>query len=342
MKRGGNSWKVLLTILIMAALILDSQTALRSARQALELCIQTVIPSLFPFLFLSRVITGNTGSNCGRLGKTVCRLYRIPQGAEMILVTGLLGGYPVGAKSLGIAVASGQLSEKTARRMLIFCNAAGPAFLFGITGLLFQQFRDPWLLWFIHVFSGLCVALLIPSSPGERYQASVVRANTSLPKKLRGSLLTMAEICGWIILTRVLIAILERWFLGYISLPWRIWITGMLELSNGCVSLQELSCPGLRFVLCGVFLGFGGLCVVLQTASAAGKMDTGMYLKGKLLQGGISFLLAYILQFIIYSSDNRMILSPYLLLGVGALTIILIIFLRKAEKRCGILDSVGV
>ena len=34
-------------------LILDSRTALAGAAQGLSLCLKTVIPSLFPFIFLS-------------------------------------------------------------------------------------------------------------------------------------------------------------------------------------------------------------------------------------------------------------------------------------------------
>ena len=43
----------------MLVLILDSKTALAGAREGIDLCIRTVIPSLFPFfLFFVYIIIG--------------------------------------------------------------------------------------------------------------------------------------------------------------------------------------------------------------------------------------------------------------------------------------------
>ena len=42
----------------MLLLIFDSKTALEGARAGIDLCIRTVIPSLFPFFVLSMVLTG--------------------------------------------------------------------------------------------------------------------------------------------------------------------------------------------------------------------------------------------------------------------------------------------
>ena len=41
----------------MLALILDGRTALQGASEGLALCMQAVIPSLCPFLFLSAILT---------------------------------------------------------------------------------------------------------------------------------------------------------------------------------------------------------------------------------------------------------------------------------------------
>ena len=43
----------------MLALILDGRTAIDGARQGIELCLRTVIPSLFPFFVLSILLTSS-------------------------------------------------------------------------------------------------------------------------------------------------------------------------------------------------------------------------------------------------------------------------------------------
>ena len=71
----------------MLALILDSRTALSSATEGVALCIKTIIPSLFPFIFLSGTFSGScSGHAPGFLG----RLPGIPRGMESLLIPTLL------------------------------------------------------------------------------------------------------------------------------------------------------------------------------------------------------------------------------------------------------------
>lgn len=146
----------------IALLILDSKTALAGAQSGVELCIRTVIPSLFPFFLFSILLTTSLIGRRIPILRPVCRLCRIPGGAESILIAGFLGGYPVGAQCVSQAYRAGQLSHRDARRMLGFCNNCGPAFLFGMAAALFREWWAPWSLWGIHIFSALCVGVLIP------------------------------------------------------------------------------------------------------------------------------------------------------------------------------------
>ena len=49
--------KKLLPAISMLILILDPNTAVRSASDAIQLCLKTVVPSLFPFFVLSSMLT---------------------------------------------------------------------------------------------------------------------------------------------------------------------------------------------------------------------------------------------------------------------------------------------
>ena len=55
----------------MLAMILDSRIALSAAAEGVQLCISTVIPSLFPFLFLSGIFGPFLSGGSDRL--YVCR-----------------------------------------------------------------------------------------------------------------------------------------------------------------------------------------------------------------------------------------------------------------------------
>ena len=61
MKCLGRRISIVLPCAAMLALILDSKTALLGAQSGLDLCVRTVIPSLFPFFVISILLTAPFG-----------------------------------------------------------------------------------------------------------------------------------------------------------------------------------------------------------------------------------------------------------------------------------------
>jgi len=273
----------------MLVLILFGKKAVQGASEGVEICIKTVIPSLFPFFVLSVLMNGSVGH--WAMLAPVGKAFHIPDGAETILVTGLLGGYPVGARTVAEAVSQGQLDIREANRMLMFCSQPGPAFLFGVVSSLFPRRGSVWGLWAILLLSAWLVSCFTSGTGLER-TAAFQKNDVSLPQALRSSLTIMAEVCGWVVLFRIGIhifmdsSLLHRFPLGGSLLA------GVLELTNGCLLLSQISSEELRFVLCSAFLSFGGLCVLMQTCSAARGLDMRFYISGKCMQTLIASLLA--------------------------------------------------
>ena len=276
-------------------IILDTRTALAGAADGLQLCIRTVIPSLFPFFVLSALLTSALIGERLRILRPLGRLCGVSQGAESLLLVGMLGGYPAGAQGIAQAYSSGALSKTSAERMLPFCNLAGPAFLFGIVASKFDSPGTIWLLWGVHLLSAILVGALLPRPDAEQ---SVIKATEpyTLPEAVQRSLKVMATVCGWIILFRILIAFLDRWVLWLFPDYVQVAISGILELSCGCCDLGSVSNEGLRFIIAAGILSFGGVCVTMQTASVAKGLRMRIYILGKILQVLISILLAALLQ----------------------------------------------
>lgn len=322
-------------------LVLDTSTAIEGARKGIELCIQTVIPSLFPLIFLSSMISSSLLSTNSKGSRWLCRLFGIPQGTQGILLTGLVGGYPIGAKCIREAVHNGQLAVMDAGRMIVFCNASGPAFLFGMTAALFPNRWTSWLLWCVHLLSALCVARLLPSSS----HSAVIKEQPTkilISKRLRQTVQTTGEICGWITLMRTVISFIQKWGLWLLPKEMRVLTIGMLELSNGCVFLSEIENTGLRFILCAVMIGFGGICVALQTESVAHGINQKLYLPGKVIQGIISFIVAYLFQYILFESNEKVRLPWLFLTALSVLILIVVYCRRKIKKSCGNLELISV
>ena len=281
-------WGSLCAALGILALILDSKTALGGAVEGIRLCLWTVIPSLFPFLLLSnRIMAGISGvpfSALVPLGK----LFLLPRGLESILIPGFLGGYPIGAQCIAQVYRDGMISRRSAENMLAFCSNAGPAFLFGMVGRLFPRLWMPWALWGIQILSAALVSRWFPCGDVASGSAGRTRGQTSMA----ASLGAMASICGWVTVFRVVIAFLERWILWLLSGPGSVLVCGFLELSNGCLALDAVENLTLRFVLCSGIISFGGLCVLMQTASVTEGLSLRPYLLGKTMQAAFSMALS--------------------------------------------------
>ena len=266
----------------MLILILDGRTALIGAQTGIELCLRTVIPSLFPFFLLSILLTSSLSGISLPFLRPLGKLCGIPQGGESILISGFLGGYPAGAQSISAAYRAGQLSKDDAQRMLAFCNNAGPAFLFGMAASVFSNPVIPWLLWGLHLFSAILVSLLIPKNQESSVQISSQNRH-SISSALRSSIHVMASVCGWVVFFRIVIAFLNRWVLWILPVDIQVVVIGFLELSNGCCELPSVSDPSLRFAVCSSLLACGGLCVAMQTQSVLSGLSMKSYFFGKML-----------------------------------------------------------
>ncbi len=317
--------------LAMILLVLDSKTALEGARAGVEVCLYTVIPALLPFLFLSVLISGSVTGKTGRISDMIENQCKMPQGSGVLLLLGLLGGYPVGAQSVFNAYKSGTITKKDAQRLLSFCNNSGPAFIFGILGTLFTSPLISFLIWLIQILSAVITGVLLPGEPDNAVQIQS-KVEFSVSIALERSIKALTAICGWIILFKVLTVILERWILWILPAEGVSLICGILELTGGCLSLSELNGQGLRFILACGFLTFGGLCILMQTASVAKDLDIRSYIHGKLLQTTVSIALAALLQLCIFPSSERT--GNVFLFIIPAVIIILSCFVKKSvEKR---------
>lgn len=283
--------KVISSAIGMMVLILDSKTALEGAAEGLTICIQTVIPSLFPFIFLSTILTNSLSGRQFPILRPLGRFCGMPEGSESYFLVGILGGYPTGADCITNGYCKGLLTKDQAERLLGFCSNAGPAFLFGMAGHLFSSPYTPWILWAIHIISALVAGHFLPKASNHTKSLEIFASSKS-QGSLSHTLRVMASICGWVVLFRILIGFCNRWFLWLFPTEVRCVFTGLLELSNGCCSLAALTSEAMRFLILSCFLAFGGFCVTMQTLYVTEGLSLHWYLIGKLLQTTLSFLLS--------------------------------------------------
>ena len=290
---------ILFSAVLMLMLILDTATMVQGAKDGVLLCIQTVVPALFPFFVISGVLnSGLNGISIPGFG-LIRRLCRIPRGADSIFLLGILGGYPVGAKCIAEAYESGAISKNNGRRMLGFCSNCGPSFIFGICSSLFTVSGASAALWIIQILSAMITGYFLPGECSTN-EVHLTGKPATITASLKTSIKTMAEVCGWVILFRVIIQMLRKWLIWLLPEYVSMLMFGVLELTNGCIMLSNICFEPLRFVVCSVILSFGGLCVMMQTVSVTASCGLGLYIPGKIVQTFFSAALSVIVSFFLY------------------------------------------
>lgn len=285
----------------MAYMFLSSpETVSEAVLSGLQVSASAILTSLFPFFVLSElwVRLGYAHRVGATLSPLIERLFHLPGNASSALLLGCIGGYPVGARTVAQLYETGQLSRRQAEQALLFCNNAGPAFVLGVMGAgVFRSVSAGLLLYGIHVFSALSIGVIF--RPKEKVHSAIREAPSDEPFSqavttsiARGGE-TAIRVCTFVLFFSVLIGCLQS------LLPDSFGISvllGSLELAGGAKILSALPCsPSLRFALASLLLGWGGLCVMMQSLSLlqAVGLDGKNLFVGKLLHGILSAVLAY-------------------------------------------------
>ena len=276
----------------LGLLLARSAEAAQAVRDGLALCAGSVIPALFPFLAVSGLLTALDAGESPALGP-LARLLGCSRAGARAFLLGLVGSYPVGARTVAQLYLRGGISRREACRLLLFSNNCGPAFILGVAGLgCFGSLRAGVLLWGVHILAALVIALALPrraAEPPER-PGSVPPRPALVPALIaavRDAAGTMVYICGFVVFFLVLLRVMGR--VTGLSHPV---LSGAVELTQGILAL-----PHTRrgFVWAAGLLGWGGLSVHGQSAAVLSGTDLpmGPYLAAKAAHAAVSVLLAW-------------------------------------------------
>ncbi len=293
--------KFIICICFAFLLITMPQLSLSGVAEGLALCSRAIVPSIFPFMVLSKYIiySGYALKLSKIIGEPCHKLPGFPGEAAAALVLGIAGGYPIGAASICDMVKSGQLSKNSGELMLPYCNNASPLFVIGTVGSVFLNNKSAGVvIYIIHILSSLICAFVYRKSFAPHFKPQTGTAappcRTPFITAVSDAAYGTVNICAYILFFSVVnkaVAIV----------PFKSDLTqsilyGFFEISNGAQSIACLSLnPVFKYALICAILSFSGLCVYLQVSASVKDASLSLkpYLKGKLLCSVLSFILAY-------------------------------------------------
>ena len=298
----------LLVILgLLFFLLFYPKEALVASRAGMKLWLETLLPTLLPFLILTGIIVHTDGLT--RVLQPAASFFKVvfglsPGGAYVFLL-GVLTGYPMGAKLAADLYYSGKISRQEAEYLLTFCNNPSPAFLITYVGQICLEGKiNPWIPAGILLLADLiCMCffrfcIYSKNSTLSFYPKSSVQTSKPsvalLDSVIMNSFETMAKLGGYILMFSVLSAAVGHFW--YLPETWKYIFLGMLEITTG---LYKLLLSGfsysVRMLLALCMCAFGGGCIMAQTKSVLGKeLSLRWYASAKCMNTAITAVLTLI------------------------------------------------
>lgn len=308
----------LLTALLFLLFITRSSTAIDYMKKGLELCLHNVIPSLFPLMVVSELISSGEGGSFWR--KTLSPIARLVLGvgaeSSVALLLGALCGFPVGTRVLCDAYDKGRITKKELERSLCFCNNSGVGFVISAVGAsLFGNISLGAIFFACSLLSaftvGIAQRLIFGSvasdhSPSQ-YQCPPPRPFTErITIAVRSSALSMLTVCAFVVFFSSLVGCIGAILRSFgINREIMAAVFCLFELSSGISAAAKLSSTH-AVILTAAALSWSGLSVHFQIMTVASdrKIRFAPYFISKAIQSLLSAATAAILLRFIPLSDD--------------------------------------
>lgn len=313
---------------ILAAIIVSGLAAVlfypdsaSSFTEGLKLWFACVLPSLFPYMFLSAMLSEipAAGKVSIKLSPVSEKVFKINGYAVYAFFLSVVSGYPIGAKTVSDLRVKGLLSETEAVRAAALCSTSSPVFLIAsVGGIAFKSTLFGVALFITHILSAFSVGVLFSfykkkDKPQKPYFVFTEKPQNALYECAEKSVISVLVVGGLIaffyLFTDVLFSL--GIFTPAVKLLSTVFKDGnvgkgvvfsVFECTKG---LKNISLSGINFLtlpLCAAVCGFGGLSVILQSVAflKTAKIKVAAFLVSKLIAAAINFAFGCVLSVILF------------------------------------------
>lgn len=267
-KMGRNILPFMAVIISIFCIFRMPDEITKGVTDGLTICFNVILPSLFPFMVVSAYIIKS-----GAL-KFLYKLFypltkfvlKLPLCTVPVVIMGLIGGFPVGARMTFLLFESGQITENQAKRLCLFCVNGGPAFVISAVGIKMLGSSKAGII----IFVSLCISSIIlgffasffdnKKIVEKHYENAFQSPLAALSASVTDGVQSILGICAWVVLFSGITECISSLKLGEKAYSATV---SLLEVTKGCTLLAgEMGLPVIAAVI-----GFGGFCVHCQVFS---------------------------------------------------------------------------
>ena len=313
-----------LLILAIILLIVNPNRYIASILNGTSLFYNSVMPSLLPFFFISKIIFG-----LGSLDKIIylfrnpiSKGFRMPSITSYVLIMSIICGYPVGAKLIGELEKSNIVSKDDAKKMIIICSTSGPIFVIGsVGGALFNSVSLGVLIFICHIIGTLIAGFILtrrlPKIDNKKIEYKTTQHENLLSSSVNSTTMSILTVAIYVSIFYMFIdmaydmkvlgfisSLLEKLFTSFNidTIFARGIASGFVEMTRGLAEISTSTNMKFKLIVSTCLISFGGLSIFIQSLTFLNetKIKALYLLKIKCFQTLISGLLATAFAFIFY------------------------------------------
>ena len=289
-KKEASSW-ILLAITLAFGLLLSGEAG-EYVKDGLSIAVSCVVPTSFPFMIISDIyVVYGHPENIRVLKGFVKTVFGLSQYSLAPLICGNICGFPIGAKMTADSYAMGLITRDEAERLIPLCNNPSCAFIVGGVGL---GILGDVHLGFMLLIS-VCTATLLCGVLTRKTHNKIVFNDVNIRQKynfvtsVKNAGFSCIGIISFISIFSVINGIIKK-RIKYATLLYVV--SAFSEVTNAIkIFASTADLPALLSLSMIAFsLGFGGICVGLQSSvfTAPAKLGMKKYYLIKLLEGILS------------------------------------------------------
>ena len=297
-------------IIILIELLIYKTLVVNTVIFSINLWINTIIPSLFPFFIISDILIQYNVTNYipKHIKNFFCKLFEVSEYSIGIFFLSLLSGFPSNARNTRNYYENGYISLDEANHILSFTHFSNPLFILSTVAIFFFHHEEYGLIILLsHYLSNIIIGIISRkkittnlnnyTKPKKKSQNFGYILTNSISSSINTILLIFGTLTSFLIISSLLIK-----NINLPPYPSTI-LKCILEITMGLKSLSTLNLPDIyNIVIASMAISFGGLSVHLQVISQICDTDISYssFFIGRIWQAILSGITSYIIYITIH------------------------------------------
>ncbi len=334
---------VMVFLLIM--LIVYSKDTALTIKHCIEICTDTLIPSIFAYMVLCTFLINSGLSEiiATPLWYLSRRIIKLDKKLFSAFLLSIIAGYPVGVKMLKELISQNKNYSEIVKQIAPFCYASGPAFVIGIAGNIVYNSFTAGMIIFISCTISNIIGLVVATRKNALKQSTQLNQTETNGKVITASFLSSARalliVCLSMILFNLIITFINCFLDSSLSESSALsYIKALIEITN--IYTLNAATP---LWLMTFFISFGGLCVIFQVYIIAdGSFSLLKFIITRFFVSVTGSIICFLITEIsgyevsipatYIKTPQLMLKNPVVLFSVSCMTLILLAFLTGQVK----------